>query len=188
MTPTPTRRPGRGLTFVVAALVWLLDQATKTLVVRNLALGESWAPFPALASIFTFTHTTNTGAAFGLLPDASWLFVIIAVVVISAIVFYYDHLPTDHVMVRVALGLMLGGALGNLTDRLTRGSVVDFLDFKVWPVFNVADSSIFIGVAILAFFLMQDDRAARQAASRQTVPAITEPSPTPGPDAKEDKE
>ncbi len=158
-----TRRGGRALTFLVALVVWLVDQATKALITRNMSLGEMVAPFPALANLFTFTYTTNTGAAFGLFPDSGFIFVIIALVVISAIVLVYDRLPTEHVLVRVALGLQLGGALGNLTDRLTRGSVVDFFDFKIWPVFNVADSAIVVGVLILAYYLLQDDRPAARA-------------------------
>ncbi len=150
--------PSRALLVVVAVVAWALDQVTKALVVQNLPLGQTWAPVPSLARFFTFTHTTNTGAAFGLFPDAGWIFVVIAIVVISAILFYYRHLPTEHRLVRVSLGLQLGGALGNLTDRLLRGSVVDFLDFKVWPVFNVADSCIVVGVAILAFYLMREEQ------------------------------
>ena len=158
MTELRNQPPSRVLLLVVAVVAWLIDQATKALVVRNLALGEVFAPIPALARFFTFTHTTNTGAAFGLFPDAGWIFVIVAIVVISTILFYYRHLPTEHLLVRVSLGLQLGGALGNLTDRLTRGSVVDFLDFKIWPVFNVADSCIVVGVAILAFYLMREEQ------------------------------
>lgn len=144
----------------VAALVWLLDQATKLYVVRNLAIGEMWAPIPSLARFFTFTRTTNTGAAFGLFPNVGGLFVLIAIGVIIGIIMFYPRLPTEHRIVQVALGLQLGGALGNLTDRLTRGSVVDFFDFKIWPVFNVADSAIVVGVLILAYYLLQDDRPA----------------------------
>ena len=159
MTEPRSQSPSRALLMVVAVVAWVVDQATKALVVQNLPLGEVWAPWPGLARFFTFTHTTNTGAAFGLFPDAGWIFVIVAVVVISAILFYYRHLPTEHRLVRVSLGLQLGGALGNLTDRLLRGSVVDFLDFKVWPVFNIADSCIVVGVAILAYYLMREEQA-----------------------------
>lgn len=157
MMETRSQPPSRVLLVIVAVIAWVVDQVTKTLVVQNLALGETFAPIPALARFFTFTHTTNTGAAFGLFPDAGWIFVIVAIIVISAILFYYRHLPTEHLLVRVSLGLQLGGALGNLTDRLVRGSVVDFLDFKIWPVFNVADSCIVVGVAILAFYLMREE-------------------------------
>jgi len=80
---------------------------------------------------------------------------IIAVVVIVVIIVYYRHLPSDHWLIQVSLGLQLGGALGNLLNRLLYGHVIDFIDFKVWPVFNVADSSVFVGVVILAFHLFR---------------------------------
>lgn len=144
---------------LVAGVVWLLDQATKLLIVRNLELGEMVAPVPALAGIFTFTRTANTGAAFGLFPNVGGVFVVIAIAVILGIVFFYPQLPTQHRIVQIALGLQLGGAVGNLTDRLTRGSVVDFLDFKFWPIFNIADSAIVVGVLILAYYLLREDHA-----------------------------
>lgn len=177
MTPTP-KPPSRAVLVIVAAIVWVIDQATKALVVRNLELGEVWAPFPSLAQFFTFTHTTNTGAAFGLFPDAGWFFVVVAIIVVSGILIFYRHLPTDRWLVRVSLGLQLGGALGNLTDRLTRGAVVDFFDFKVWPVFNIADSSIVVGVAILAYYLIREDMEPRPGgqASRPVDPDGSLPS------------
>jgi signal peptidase II len=147
---------GRGFLFAVAVLVFLADQVSKTLVLRYLAINQAWNPIPGLSSLFTFTHVTNTGAAFGLFPDKGALFAVIAVVVIAAIVAYYRYLPSDRLLVRASLGLQLGGALGNLLDRLHYGYVIDFIDFKIWPVFNIADSSIVIGVIILAFFLLRE--------------------------------
>lgn len=157
MTDSRPHKPGRALLFVVAFVVWALDQATKAVVVRNLMYGEEWTPFPDLQWLFAFTHTTNTGAAFGLFPDASLFFVVMAFIVIGAIIFFYDRLPTQHLLVRMALGFQLGGAVGNLTDRLTRGAVTDWIHFKFWPVFNVADSAIVVGVLILFFYLMRED-------------------------------
>lgn len=157
MSQQPVSKPGPWLMLLVAGVVWLLDQASKLYVVRNLALGEIWAPIPSLERFFTFTRTTNTGAAFGLFPNVGGLFVFIAIGVIIGIIAFYPRLPTEHRIVQVALGLQLGGALGNLTDRLTRGSVVDFLDFKFWPIFNVADCAIVVGVLILAFYLLRED-------------------------------
>jgi signal peptidase II len=84
------------------------------------------------------------------------LFVVIAVIVVAAIIFYYRHLPTGQWWIKVSLGLQLGGALGNLLDRLRQGYVIDFIDFKIWPVFNLADSSIVVGVAILAYYLLRE--------------------------------
>lgn len=137
-----------------------LDQFTKWLVVTSLALGESIYPLPALSRLFSLTYVTNTGAAFGLLKEAGMVFVFVAIVVITIIVLYMRRVPADQQLVRVALGLQLGGALGNLIDRLRLGHVVDFIDLKFWPVFNVADSAIVIGVALLAIAFWRQERAA----------------------------
>ncbi len=170
---------GRGLLLATAALVLIVDQYTKALVVRNLAVNEAWAPIPALARFFTISHVTNTGAAFGLFPDRGMLFVLIAVVVIIAIAGYYRFLPTALILVRVSLGLQLGGALGNLFDRLHYGYVVDFIDFKFWPVFNVADASIVVGVLILAFYLLREEEGkhSRPDGTEAGPPADARPQP-----------
>lgn len=170
---------GRTQTFVVALIVLVLDQISKWLVVSNIPVGAEWTPAPWLANSLAITHTTNTGAAFGLAPDAGWIFVVIAVIVILGIIFYYDKLPTDHWMVRVALGLLLGGSIGNLMDRLTRGSVVDFIDLRVWPIFNIADSAIVVGVFILFYYLLKEEkaikaRAAAAAAQAEAAPPTTD--------------
>ncbi len=138
----------------VAALVFVIDQASKYLVLRNLSLGEAWNPVALLRPFFTLTHVTNTGAAFGLFQDHGTLFAIVAILVVLGIVIFYRYLPANRILLRVSLGLQLGGALGNLLDRVRLGSVVDFIDFKIWPVFNLADTAIVVGVAILAFYLL----------------------------------
>ncbi len=141
-----------------------LDQFTKWLVVTSLELGESVYPLPALPRLFSLTYVTNTGAAFGLLKEAGMVFVFVAILVITIIVLYVRRVPADQQLVRVALGLQLGGALGNLIDRLRLGYVVDFIDLKFWPVFNVADSAIVIGVALLAIAFWRQERAAARPA------------------------
>jgi signal peptidase II len=147
----------------VATLTLIADRVTKTIIAHNLALNESWQP-PAsfLQHIFSLTYTTNTGAAFGLFPDQGFLFIVIAFVVITAIIFYYRHLPAGYGTVRLALGLQLGGALGNLIDRLRQGYVIDFIDLNFWPlqnwaVFNLADSAIVLGVGLLALIMLRED-------------------------------
>ena len=140
----------------VALLILVADQISKYLVLSNLNPGHSWNPVASLTPWVSVTHVTNTGAAFGLFPDQGSLFVIIAVIVVAAIIFYYRHLPAGQWWIKVSLGLQLGGALGNLLDRLRLGYVIDFIDFKIWPVFNLADSAIVIGVAILAYYLLRD--------------------------------
>jgi signal peptidase II len=138
---------------VVAVLTLVIDQISKRLVMTSFSPGESWNPVAALERWVSLTYVTNTGAAFGMFPDYGGIFMVIAVVVVVVIVVYYRYLPGDQWLVQISLGLQLGGALGNLLDRLRYGHVIDFIDFKVWPVFNVADSSVFIGVVILAFHL-----------------------------------
>ncbi len=162
-----TSQWGRLLLLSIAALVFIADQGSKFLVLRYLEYGESWNPIPALRGLFSITHVVNSGAAFGLFPDRGMLFLVIAVVVIVAIIGYYRYLPADQMLVRVSLGLQLGGALGNLFDRLKFGYVIDFIDFKIWPVFNLADSAIVVGVAILAFHLLREPEKAPSMANDQ---------------------
>jgi signal peptidase II len=143
---------------LVALAALTVDQWTKYLVVSNLELYESWAPLPALADLFTIHHVTNTGAAFGLFQNGSLVFAVVAIVVSVVIVLYYRHLPDGEWLVRLSLGLQLAGALGNLIDRVRVGHVIDFLDFQVWPVFNLADASIVCGVILLAYLLLREER------------------------------
>lgn len=170
---------------VVALLTLVADRVSKTVVADNMALYESWdLPVSFLRPLFYLTYTTNTGAAFGLFPDGGLFFVAVAFVVIAAIVFYYRHLPDGYPLVRVALGLQLGGALGNLTDRLRQGYVIDFINFnfwplKDWPVFNVADSAIVVGVALLALVMLREDLFDQEEqASPSESNAAGEPDPS----------
>ncbi len=143
----------------IALVIFFLDQLTKYLVLQHIPLGESWSFFPALARLFRFTHITNTGAAFGMFPQLGVAFMIVAIIVIIAIVLFYHHLPIANPWIRLSLGLQLGGALGNLADRLNYGHVVDFVDIGFWPIFNLADLSIVGGVAILAYHLWREDNS-----------------------------
>lgn len=144
---------------LAAALVLLADQGSKYIVVNSLRRYEEWVPIPALQWLFAITYTTNTGAAFGIFPDGSLFFTVIAVVVAVVILVYHRQLAAHQWLLRFSLGLQLGGALGNLLDRLIRGYVVDFIYFKFWPVFNVADSCIVVGVALMAYFLLKEGKA-----------------------------
>lgn len=154
---------------LTATLVLMADQASKYIIVNSLERYQEWAPIPSLQWFFAITHTTNTGAAFGLFPNSGALFVVIAVVVVVAIFIYHRQLTTHQWLLRFSLGLQLGGAGGNLLDRLTRGCVVDFIHFKFWPVFNVADSCIVVGVALMAYFFLKEGQA--EAVEQQETPA-----------------
>lgn len=146
----------------LAVIIFTLDQATKFLVVQNIPLYGSWSFSPALAKIFRFTYITNTGAAFGMFQQLGGLFMIVAIVVVAGIIIFHNHLPIGNFWVRVSLGLQLGGALGNLVDRITRGSVVDFVDIGFWPIFNLADLSILLGVTLLAYHLWNEENSLDQ--------------------------
>jgi signal peptidase II len=156
------------LPFLIMALVLVVDQLSKAIVESWLPLNATWAPLPSLASLFRISHVANTGAAFGLFPTGSTLFTLVAVGVSVFIIIYNFRLPAHNTLYRVALGLMLGGALGNLIDRLRQDHVTDFFDFGPWPVFNVADLCIVSGVALLAILMFREEWIAIRA-DRQTI-------------------
>jgi signal peptidase II len=151
----------------ISAVVLVLDQASKLAVVRNLAYREEVTLLPFL----NFVHARNTGAAFGFLSGFSgWqnvLFVVIALVVSAMIVWWLWHLPKSDRLVAVAMALVLGGALGNVADRIMYGYVVDFIDvvFGSWHfwTFNVADSAISIGAVLLVYDAFVASAASRKA-------------------------
>ncbi|MEP7200765.1 MAG: signal peptidase II [Chloroflexota bacterium] len=139
---------------LIALLVFVSDQLSKYLVSTNLAIGQAWMPIAALEPFVVVRHIRNSGAAFGMFPAAGNIFLVVAVIVTVGIVrYYFARAHTAPLWVRVSLGLMLGGALGNLLDRIRFGYVVDFVDLGWWPVFNVADSSIVVGVLLLAIYM-----------------------------------
>ncbi len=154
----PATRGEKGILFLVMAFVILADQMSKFIVESRLELNSTWAPISVLAPIFRVTHVSNTGAAFGLFPSGSLLFMLVAIVVSVVIIFYNSRLPGDHQLYRVALGLQLGGALGNLIDRLRLEHVTDFLDFGPWPVFNIADASVVAGAFLLGYLILKEQR------------------------------
>ena len=138
----------------LALLVFLIDQFTKFLVRELLVLRES---FPTDGFV-RITHTFNTGSAFGLFQDQNTPLILVSFVGITVLVFIYgsQRLPTG--LLRLSLGLQLGGAVGNLLDRLRLGHVTDWVDVGPWPVFNVADASIVTGLALLAWLFLVADR------------------------------
>jgi signal peptidase II len=144
-----------------------LDQWTKHLVRSNLALGESWVPWQWLEPYARIVHWKNTGAAFGILQGFGDVFTILAIVVSLLIIYYYPKLSREDWPLRLALGLQLGGALGNLIDRLTIGWVIDFVSVGNFPVFNVADSSISIGVVVLILGIWIKERHERVSQPQQ---------------------
>ena len=153
--------------FLIAATVLALDQATKAIIRATLSPGESW---PDADWLLHIVHVTNSGAAFGILQGQTVFLVVTSLVGVAAIVLYYLSPPLEHGLLRAALALQLGGAAGNLIDRVRLGEVTDFINFRFWPAFNVADASITIGVAaILWFFLVLESERVRRPPKADTT-------------------
>jgi len=150
----------RALFWGAAAAVIALDQTTKAVVRASLERGESW---PDWNLPFHVSYVTNTGAAFGILQDQAVFLVVMALVGLAAIYLYYRNPPFDHWLSAAAIGMMLGGATGNLIDRVRLGRVTDFIDFDHYPAFNVADSAITVGVAtiIIGFLIWGEPKPER---------------------------
>ena len=145
------------LFWMAAALAFALDQYTKRLVVSGFASGESRVAVPHL---LYWTYVQNHAGAFGLFGTQPWLLVGMAVAVLAAFWFAFRDLAAQSPLVRMAFGAIVGGAVGNIVDRFHFGYVVDFIDLRWWPVFNVADSCITIGVALLLIASLRRERAA----------------------------
>jgi signal peptidase II len=161
---------------LVASIVILLDQLTKNLVRQSIPKFSFVMPFPALGEYFGFEHVDNYGAAFGILQNQGNFFIVVAIVVAIAILFYVRYLPTDQWIVRILLGLQLGGALGNVIDRLNQGYVTDFIKtgipgFYYIPNYNIADAAIVVGVIGLGIYVVVDDMQKQ----RQQKALATEP-------------
>ena len=146
-----------GYLALVAGTVFLIDQITKALIMATMRLGDV---IPIIPPFLDLHYITNRGVAFGLFARLGDIFVPVALVIMSVIFWYYRSLRQRRLWLRTALGLQLGGALGNLLDRLRFGAVVDFVDFHIeainfhFAIFNVADSAIVIGVGILLVSLL----------------------------------
>jgi signal peptidase II len=157
---TPRRTRLWATVFGTAAAAYLLDRSTKLWAERSLA-GQP--PIVLVPHVVQLSYTTNSGGAFGLGQRAWWIFALASAGVSIAIVVYAFRVRRP--LTAVAIGLILGGALGNLTDRaihgepFLRGHVVDFIDLHVWPVFNLADSAIVIGAVLLALFAARGEEA-----------------------------
>ncbi|MGG6432129.1 signal peptidase II [Anoxybacillus sp. D401a] len=138
------------LYYLLAFVVIVIDQWTKWLVVRYMELGES---IPIIENVLYLTSHRNRGAAWGMLQGQFWLFYFITIVVVIGIIVYIQRLQPTERLFGVALGLMLGGAIGNFIDRVLRKEVVDFVHTYIFdysfPIFNVADAALTIGVALL---------------------------------------
>ncbi len=152
--PAPANRRRSHWRFIaIAAFVVAFDQITKLILRETLALGDrEW-----LAEFFAFSHIANDGGAFGIFGGQNTVFAVSAAVAIAVVAVYYYFPPLDHWLVRSGLALILGGAIGNLLDRIYQGHVTDFIDFIHFPAFNVADAAINVGVAAIVLAMLFGD-------------------------------
>ncbi len=149
------------LVLIVAALVIVVDQAVKYLVSTSLPLGGAWSPLPGPNPVFQIVQVPNTGVAFGLLKDLGVVFIIVPLIISGLIIYYARRLRADQKFMAVALGLTLGGALGNLIDRVRLGYVIDYFDIGIGSLRNAsnfADWSIVLGVILLGVATLLDER------------------------------
>lgn len=143
--------------FIIAAAIIAIDQWTKSLVVKHMELGQS---IPLIQDVLHLTSHRNTGAAFGILANQRMLFVVITIAVVVGILISLIRIGKSQPRVSLALSMVLGGAIGNFIDRVTTGKVVDFVDVTVinFPIFNVADMAITIGVGLLLLDVLLDSK------------------------------
>lgn len=155
--PRITVRPHDGWFLIVAVVIIAADQSTKWIIRETINLGDR---HPVVWPL-DIVHFTNSGAAFGLLQGAGPLLIMTSVVGMAAIVVYLFNPGFAHPLMRMGLALMLGGAVGNLIDRVKDGEVVDFIKVPNFPAFNVADSAITIGVLLLAWAMLREPEATK---------------------------
>ncbi|MEH7299610.1 MULTISPECIES: signal peptidase II [Neobacillus] len=149
--------------YLIALFVILLDQITKWLIVSKMNLGDS---IPIIDNILYITSHRNRGAAWGILQGQMWLFYVITIIVIVAIMYYMQKAAKGKWLLGVSLALMLGGAIGNFIDRVVRKEVVDFIHTYIFtynfPVFNIADSALVVGVVVLMIQMLREERESKE--------------------------
>lgn len=150
LTPAPARRRGSALlrALSVLAVVLALDRLTKHLVVTGIAIGDVHKFLPAISLV----HVRNSGVAFGFLSGGGAIVLVVTLTALAALVAYFLWRP-ERPLLWLPTGMLLGGALGNLIDRISSGSVTDFIKLPLWPAFNLADTSITLGVLALLYVL-----------------------------------
>lgn len=135
---------------LIILLIFFLDQLTKSLIDKSLEIKQSIA---ILHPVLYFTKAYNTGASFSILKGYTWFFILFAFIVIIAIIYYYKRIPAHY---RIYIALILGGTIGNLVDRIRFQYVVDFIDIRIWPVFNIADTAVVIGALGLIYYIVKE--------------------------------
>lgn len=139
--------------YIIILGIIVIDQITKLIVNNSLSYGQS---IPVINNIFHLTYVRNRGAGFGILQGQRELFILITILIIT-VLFIYRHRTERNRYLDIAMGLIIGGALGNFIDRIRLHYVIDYLDFRIWPVFNIADSAVVVGVGILILYLWKSE-------------------------------
>ncbi len=138
--------------FLIPFIVLLAaDQATKLLIRSTMVEGQS---IPVIENIFHITYIENPGAAFGILANQRMLFLILTAIIVGVMVYLYLSLRNKKSLTAISLGVVVSGAIGNFIDRFVQGTVTDFLDFRIWPIFNVADICICVGLVLICYFVI----------------------------------
>lgn len=135
---------------LVAATTVVLDQISKFIITSTMNYGESIPP----TGLFRITYVKNTGSAFGILQDQTTWLILASIIAIFVLIFLYRNLSANGILIRIFIGLQIGGAIGNLADRIRIGYVVDFIDIGLWPVFNIADSAITTGITGMVILIL----------------------------------
>ena len=141
------------LVIIIVLAVIFLDRLSKYYVMSNFQLGESVA---VIENVFHFTYVLNSGAAFGLLKDQSIFLIFVTIIFFCGIIYFFLKVPIKCIYLRCGGALLTGGGIGNLIDRIKNGRVIDFFDFQVWPVFNIADIAIVCGVSLIIYSIIFD--------------------------------
>lgn len=160
----------------IASVIVILDQWTKQIVRTLIPFGESWSPWSWLEPYARLVHWQNTGAAFGMFQQFGIVFAVLAFIVSIAILYYYPQVPHEEWVMRLAMAMMLGGAVGNLIDRLTIGTVTDFISVGTFAVFNVADACISVGTVILILAVWFNERKQKKLAAASQEQALKSPT------------
>lgn len=143
---------------IVVFVVVMLDQITKYMIVSNMTEGMS---IPIIDQVFHLTFVLNPGADFGMLEHNREFFIIMAIVVLMFVVYMRKKILEEPLPIQIGIALFVGGALGNLIDRMKTGLVVDFFDFRIWPVFNIADIAICLGVGVMIWSIIREELKSR---------------------------
>ena len=140
--------------YLLISIIVFMDQIIKYYIINNFNYGQSLA---IIKGVFHLTYVKNTGAAFGIFKNANNFFIIVSIIIILFLLFYRYYYFKSNIYINMSIGLIIGGAVGNLIDRILLNHVVDYLDFRIWPVFNLADSAIVVGAGFLIIYIIVTD-------------------------------